>query len=115
MSQHLRPTHPAHQVSAMNLVPESFAVLGMMYKEGQGVGVDLEEAVRCFRRGAELGDVQGHLALAQCYAHGTGVVQSDREALQCYMKAAEMGGWIGQHMQRTCTSAVSPSPPYARR
>lgn len=99
----------------MNLVPESFAVLGMMYKEGQGVGVDLEEAVRCFRWGAELGDVQGHLALAQCYAHGTGVVQSDREALQCYMKAAEMGGWIGQHMQRTCTSAVSPSPPYARR
>lgn len=76
----------------MNLVPESFAMLGTMYKEGQGVSVDLEEAVRCFRRGAELGDVQGHLALAQCYTHGTGVVQSDREALKCYMEAAEMGG-----------------------
>ena len=83
---------PHPQVSAMNLVPESFAVLGKMYKEGLGVSVDLEEAVRCFRRGAELGDVQGHLALAQCYAHGTGVVQSDQEALDCYMKAAEMGG-----------------------
>ena len=98
----------------MNLVPESFAVLGMMYKEGQGVGVDLEEAVRCFRRGAELGDVQGHLALAQCYAHGTGVVQSDREALQCYIKAAEMGGWIGQHTQHAHLQLAPPPPPPPR-
>ena len=85
-------------------------MLGTMYKEGQGVSVDLEEAIRCFRRGAELGDVQGHLALAQCYTHGTGVERSEQEALQCYMKAAEMGG-CSEKREVVCTRVHPPPPP----
>ena len=75
----------------MNLVPEAFAYLGFAYEKGQGCEVDIEEALRCYQRGAELKDPQAYLALGRCYTLGIGVEKSEEEAFEWYLKSAESG------------------------
>ena len=43
------------QVCAKNFVPQAHNMLGDMYRFGQGVAEDLEEAVKHYQTGAEQG------------------------------------------------------------
>ena len=85
-------TYPlAVQTSAMNMLPEAFVHLGQAYEEGRGCEVDIDEAVRCYRRGVELEHPLAYLELARCHTAGTGVEKSDEEAFKLHLKAAEAG------------------------
>ena len=66
-----------------------------MYRHGQGVEENIEEAVSHYRKGAEAGDPFAHLSLAHCYTHGKGVEQSYGKAVEQHLKASESGGTDG--------------------
>lgn len=64
---------------------------GMKYMVGNGVPVDNEEAVKWFRKGAEMGEYQCQGWLGQCLMKGTGVQQDVPQALKWLRKSAEQG------------------------
>ena len=70
--------------------------LGLMYRDGRGVGRDDAEAVRWLRRASEQGDVRGQGNLGLMYANGRGVRRDDAEAVRWYRSAAEQGYARGQ-------------------
>ena len=65
--------------------------LGSAYQQGQGCEVDVDEAIRCYQRGAELKDPMAYSALARCYASGTGLEKSNEEAFKWNLRSAEAG------------------------
>ena len=65
--------------------------LGVMYADGKGVLEDDKEAVKWFRKAADLGDAMAMNSLGVAYVHGEGVIQDDEEAVKWYRKAAELG------------------------
>jgi len=68
--------------------------LGVMYAAGQGVEINLREAVRLYRAAAEQGHAEAQNALAFMYRVGNGVPQSDEDAIKWYRLAADQG--VGQ-------------------
>lgn len=65
--------------------------LGVMYANGQGVTKDDAEAVKWYRKAADLGFAIAQVNLGVAYANGKGVAKDDAEALKWYRKAAELG------------------------
>ena len=65
--------------------------LGVMYRDGRGVGRDDEEAVRWFRASAEQGRASGQVNLGWMYEQGRGVNRDRLEAARWYRLAAEDG------------------------
>jgi TPR repeat protein len=72
-------------------------VLGMIYKNGQGVKENDVEAVKWFRKAAEQGSGQGQAELGLMYEYGSGVEKSEAEAVKLFRKAAERGDPTGQY------------------
>ncbi len=70
--------------------------LGCMYDLGKGVNQDYTEAIKWYRKAAELGDVDGQCNLGQMYYYGKGINQDYTEAIKWYRKAAEQGSAFGQ-------------------
>ena len=66
-------------------------LLGFMYKRGNGVPQDHEEAVKWFRKAAEQEHpiAQNNLGLA--YTKGLGVPTDEKEAVKWFRKSAEQG------------------------
>ncbi|MBN2207705.1 MAG: sel1 repeat family protein [Candidatus Coatesbacteria bacterium] len=62
--------------------------LGYMYMKGHGVSQDDAEAVRWFRKAAEVGDRDGIYHLGKMYYQGKGVDRDAAKALAWYKKAA---------------------------
>ena len=54
--------------------------LGVLYKDGRGVGTNYEESAKWFRLAAEQGDIDAQNSLAFAYAKGRGVRQNYIEA-----------------------------------
>ena len=52
---------------------------------------DDKEAVKWYRKAAELGDTKAMTDLGHKYANGYGVIQDHKEALKWFRKAAELG------------------------
>ena len=50
-------------------------VLGTMYRDGQGVGKDLTETLKWWKKAAELGNVDAQFALGNIYSGGYGVTK----------------------------------------
>lgn len=65
--------------------------IGLIYDEGKGVDEDDAEAVRWYRRGAELGNSYAQSNLGLMYKCGTGVSQDFDEAMRWFRKAADQG------------------------
>ncbi len=72
-------------------------LLGVLYKDGEGVEQNDEEAVAWFRKAAEQGNASAQNNLGWMYDEGRGVPQSDTEAVSWYRKAAEQGEAMGQN------------------
>lgn len=64
---------------------------GVKYLIGNGVPVDSVEAVKWFRKGAEMGEFQCQGWLGHCLMDGEGVTQDVPEALKWLRKSAEQG------------------------
>jgi len=71
--------------------------IGMIYKFGQGVQQDYEEAVKWYRLGAEQGDINAQYNLGLMYENGQGVQQDYKEAVKWYRLGAEQGGVNAQY------------------
>ena len=65
--------------------------LGFMYRKGEGVPQDDDEALKWTRKAAEQGHAEAQNNLGAMYAEGEGVRQDNAEALRWYRKAAEQG------------------------
>jgi TPR repeat protein len=65
--------------------------MGMIYKLGQGVQQDYEEAVRWYRLSAEQGNASAQFYLGAMYDDGQGVPRDYKEAVKWYRLAAEQG------------------------
>ena len=63
---------------------------------------NFEEAVKWWRKAADLGHVKAQNTLGVCYATGKGVEQSHEEAIKWYRKAAEQGHAIAQNNLGIC-------------
>ena len=63
--------------------------IGMIYKHGQGVQQDYEEAVKWYRLGAEQGGVNAQYNLGLMYSTGKGTPQSHKESIKWLLKVAE--------------------------
>ena len=62
-----------------------------MYAEGIGVEKDIKEALSCWEKGGEFGDLDCYLEIAKCYHKGSGVEQSNQLVFTYTEKAADKG------------------------
>jgi 5-methylcytosine-specific restriction endonuclease McrA len=76
--------------------------LGACYANGQGVEIDLVEAVAWYRKAAEQGDADAQGTLGWCYTRGRVVEQDQVEAVNWYRKAAEQGNAWSQYRLGIC-------------
>ncbi|MGB6290648.1 MAG: tetratricopeptide repeat-containing serine protease family protein, partial [Desulfobulbales bacterium] len=65
--------------------------LGLLYKKGQGVKQDYQEAAKWYRKAAEQGDANAQYNLGFMYENGQGVIQDRKKAAKWYRMAAEKG------------------------
>lgn len=59
-----------------------------LFSEGEGVGKNIEEAVKWLRKSAALGNEEAQFQLGRCYAYGNGTEQNHNLAVFWYRKAA---------------------------
>src|SRR6185295_14898707 len=77
-------------LAEQGLAPAQFN-LGVMYRHGEGVPQDIQEAVKWYLKSAEQGYAPAQFNLGVMYRHGEGVPQDAREAVKWYRRAAEQG------------------------
>lgn len=78
--------------------PQAQYLLARCYAEGNGVGQDMAEAVKLYKRAAtnicENKGYYGHAGamrcLADCYTNGNGVRKNAKQAASWYAKAEEL-------------------------
>ena len=73
------------------------SLLGLFYYRGRGVPVDLNEAVKWFRRAADQRDATAQFYLGVMYSEGQGVPQNYAEAAKWYRLAADRGDAQAQY------------------
>ena len=61
-----------------------------MYAHGRGVAKDPPEAVKWFRKSADLGDAQAQFNLGVMYAHGQGLAKDYAKALAWWNIASKI-------------------------
>ena len=75
--------------------------LGVMYGNGDGVGLDYEQARQWFERAAAQGHENALITLAWMFANGTGVVMDEDRARELYIAAAQRGSAKAQYVVGT--------------
>jgi hypothetical protein len=65
--------------------------LGYIYRYGQGVPLNNDEALRWYRKAADQGYAAGEYGLANMYFYGLGVLQDYTESIRWCRKAADQG------------------------
>jgi TPR repeat protein len=68
-----------------------------MYRHGEGVQPDYEQALAWYRKAADQGWAQAQTELGFMYVTGLGVWQNYKEAFAWYRKAADQGVAAAQH------------------
>ncbi len=81
--------------------PEAQFRLGVMYGNGDGVGLDYDQARAWFEKAAVQGHENALITLAWMYANGTGVEADEGRARDFYLKAAECGSAKAQYVVGT--------------
>lgn len=71
--------------------------LGSMYAAGHGVPMDLQEALKWFRKAATYGRPDAQYKIGVMYDRGLGLKQDYRKALNWYGKAAKNGFGLAQY------------------
>jgi hypothetical protein len=71
--------------------PQAHTLIGRLYQEGLGVGVDPLLAAQWYRRGAELGDVEAMFAFGIMLAVGEGIQKDRPGAARLFDEAAQRG------------------------
>lgn len=66
------------------------ASLAVMYANGRGVRADFRQAMRYYRRAADLGSGAGFLGVGMLYQYGMGVGRSPSEAAAWYLAASAL-------------------------
>ncbi|MBD1433910.1 sel1 repeat family protein [Sphingobacterium sp. DN00404] len=77
--------------------PANMASLGFVYNNGYGVAKNLQEAMRWYRKAADLGNPRAQTNLGLSYRNGEGVAQDYTEALRLFHLAAAQGYANGQN------------------
>lgn len=75
--------------------------LGVMYGNGDGVGLDYEQARAWFEKAAAQGHESALITLAWMYANGTGVSVDEGRARELYLEAAKRGSAKAQYVVGT--------------
>jgi TPR repeat protein len=81
--------------------PEAQFRLGVMYGNGDGVGLDYRQARTWFEKAAAQGHQSALITLAWMYANGTGVESDEDRARDFFLKAAELGSAKAQYVVGT--------------
>lgn len=91
-------------VFSPNKTKQAFAqlCLGNFYLNGEGTAKDPKEAVKWFRKSAELGNEMAKNNLGTAYIKGEGVLKDDKEAVKWFRDSAESGSNIGQSNLGIC-------------
>ncbi|MDT3776658.1 tetratricopeptide repeat protein [Nitrospira sp. MA-1] len=76
---------------------EAQNMLGYMYRYGQGVTQDFEQARLWYRRAADLGNARAQNNLGAMYRQGLGMPQDYQEAFRWFLRAAEQGNGGAQN------------------
>ena len=74
--------------------PDNFLVIAKKYFNQN----NYSDAVKWFRKAADLGNVEAMLSLGMCYIGGKGVKQDDVEVMKWLRKAAELGDAFAMEM-----------------
>lgn len=72
-------------------LPESYALLAELYRNGFGTSQDIKKAFELNLEGAKLGDHTAMFNVAYCYGQGQGVETNQSEAFNWYKKLADAG------------------------
>ena len=75
---------------------ESQIELGRCYLTGTGVEKNEVEAVKWFRKAADLGNYKGQVLLGVCYFNGLGVETDETEAIKWFHRAAKQDGFLAE-------------------
>lgn len=75
--------------------------LGVMYGNGDGVGLDYEQARSWFEKAIAQGHENATITLAWMYANGTGVEVDEKRARELYLAAAKQGSAKAQYVVAT--------------
>ncbi len=70
---------------------EAICKIGVCYDYGHGVLEDTAEAVKWYRKAADLGLPDAMNFLGECYFYGSGVTQDSAKMIEWYLKAADLG------------------------
>lgn len=81
------------------------AVLGSAYFYGDGVSKDEAEALRWYRKAANMGDSMGMANLGAGYFYGKGVPKDEDEAARWYRKSADLGNGKGMVSLGDCLAS----------
>ena len=81
--------------------PEAQFRLGVMYGNGDGVGLDYEQALAWFEKAAAQGHENSLITMAWMYASGAGVEADEDRARKLYLQAAELGSSKAQYVVGT--------------
>ena len=68
-----------------------------LYLRGRGTGRDYNEAMRWFRKAADLGSGRAMAQIGRLYGKGYGVTQDLEASLRWYKKSADVGFYLGQY------------------
>ena len=79
-----------------------FDIANDYYYGSNGKTQDYAEAVKWYRKAAELGVAYAQLSLGMCYQYGWGVTQDYAEAVKWYRKAADQGDAWAQNNLGVC-------------
>ena len=71
------------------------SILGVLYKNGQGVNQDYQKAAELFLKACNSGEAFGCFSLGILYETGKGVRQNFSTAKQYYGKACDLGDQLG--------------------
>jgi len=82
--------------SAKNGHPQAQLVLGIIYKEGNGVEKNPVQAVHWFEQAAEQGLADAQYELGYCYMMGQGIKEDDVKAFSWFEKAGANGSTNAQ-------------------
>ena len=65
--------------------------IGWMYDEGNGVAQNYSEALKWYKKAADLGNDSAMYNIGSMYENGRGVIRNKSEAVKWYEKAAAKG------------------------
>lgn len=78
-------------------LPESYAILAELYRNGFGTSQDICKAFELNLEGAKLGDRSAMFNVAYCYGQGHGVEANQSEAFKWYKILADAGDLVAQN------------------